>query len=185
MKRLTLFFMLLSGITFAQNITVEATGGDDVDFTKYKTFSWSSQVDNKLDEGLHFLNDLILKADVREAVQAELEGLGFQKSPSPDLVVNFRVFDKDVTLQGFDGMGTNYWGMSEVNDQGDGSKYDVKAGTLMLHLVDIKTGKVLWQAFASGLINGDAFIKDEAKIKEAVNLVFNEFGQRATEYTKK
>jgi hypothetical protein len=61
----------------------------------------------------------------------------------------------------------------------------VKAGTLLVSLVDRKKGAIVWQGFASGLIDNNQFIKDEVKIHEAVNLIFENYGMRADNYSKK
>jgi hypothetical protein len=52
-------------------------------------------------------------------------------------------------------------------------------------MIDRKNGSIVWQGFASGLINNDQFIKEEGKVREAVNLIFEEYPYRATEYTKR
>ena len=173
-----LFF--ISGTAFAQDIQVEAFKKLNHDFSKYKTFYWSSQVDQKEDPGFYFLNDLVLKGLVRESVEGELEGLGYEKAnQSPDLLVNFRVFDKPTSIKGYTGYGTTYWGDTETRDEEDATTYEVKAGTLVVNLVDRQSGLVVWTGFASGLMDGQVFNKDEIKIKEAVNLVFEEYNQRA------
>src|SRR5688500_1034344 len=94
----------------AQTITVKSDRVQDSDFSDYKTFYWASQVDSWLDEGLYFLNDLTMKAMIRDAVKGELMGLGYGlQSQDPDLIVNFRVFEKPVTIKGFEGYGASYW----------------------------------------------------------------------------
>lgn len=183
---IVLTLLIVANITFAQTITIESNKKLNTDFSKYKTFTWASQVDHELDEGFYFLNDLVLKADIRDAVEAELEGLGYEKREgTADLVVNFRVFDEPTTLTGYESYGTTYWGDLEVREEEDFETYDVKAGTLLVNLVDKKTGQMVWQGFASGLINNTEFIKDEGKIKEAANLIFEEYGYRAYEYSRK
>jgi len=182
--------MMLAGMIFlgavcadAQSITVKSDKKLNTDFSRYKTFYWSSQVDRELDEGLYFLNDLVLKADIRDAVKSELQGLGYKlKTNSPDLIVNFRVFDKPVTLKGHEGYGITYWGQDEYREASDTASYRVDAGTLLISLADRKNGHLVWQGFASGLIDNNAFIKDEGKIREAVNLIFDEYGYRANQY---
>lgn len=165
----------------AQKITVKGDRELNVNFSKYKTFYWASQVDQKLDPGAYFLNDLLLKADIRDAVKHEMEGLGYRPEPmEPDLIVNFRVFDKPVRIKGYEGYGTTYWGEQEVRVPSDTTSYALEAGTLLISLVDRQKGNIVWQGFASGMINNDEFIKDEGKIKEAVNLIFKEYGMRAT-----
>lgn len=170
----------------AQTITVKADEKLDTDFSKYKTFYFSSQADAWLDKGVYFLNDLHMKAFVRDAVKAELMGLGYNlQSQEPDLIVNFRVFDSPVTLKGFEGYGTSYWGADEYREPSDTESYDVEAGTLLVSMADRESGQVVWQGFASGLIENNSFIKDETKIREAVNMIFGEFDKRAKEYTRK
>lgn len=190
MKKILSVLLLSAGMicaAHAQNITVKSDRSLDTDFSKYTSFYWSSQADAWLDEGgLFFLNDLGMKAIIRDAVKGELMGLGYQmQSYKPDLIVNFRVFDKPVTLKGYEGYGTSYWDDERYRESSDTTSYDVEAGTLLVSMADRKSGRVIWQGFASGLIENNAFIKEEVKIREAVNLIFEEFNQRAKEYTRK
>ena len=182
--------LLLLGFVTAgyaqQAITVSSDRNLDTDFEKFKSFGFSSQVDSELDEGLYFLNDLVMKSMIRDAVEAELLGLGYkQSSGEPDLIVNFRVFDEPVTLKGYEGYGTGYWGTEKYRQISDTTSYDVEAGTLLVSMADRESGQVVWQGFASGLIENNTFVKDEGKIHEAVNLIFEEYDQRAREYTRK
>lgn len=186
MKKVFFMVGLLAGITtFAQkNITVESDKLLNHDFTKYKTYAFSSMVDSDLEVGFYFLNDLKLKSQIREAIQDEMMGLGYKiQKGTPDLVVNFRVFQEPVTLSGFDGYGTSYWGTNKYRQISDKATYEMKAGTLLVSLLDTKGGQVVWQGFASGLIEGDRFIKDKATIREAVNMVMDKFGVRANSYS--
>jgi hypothetical protein len=191
MKKLFVGMLLLLAATVgahAQQITVHSNEADDVDYGKYKNFSWASSISNDLEPGIYFLNDLILKAQIREAVKGELMGLGYQLSENADaadMVVNFRVFDQPVTLKGTEGYGDNYWGGSAPNNLADLESYDVEAGTLLVSLSDRESGKVVWQGFASGLIDNDKFVKDEVKIREAVHMIFDNYNQHAKEYTRK
>jgi len=170
----------------AQTITVKSDDIKDTDFTKYNTFYWASQVDNELDEGINFLNDVVLKAQIRDAVKSELTGLGYEiNKDNPDLIINFRVFDEPVRLRGSEGYGTHYWGRETVTNASDTTSYELEAGSLIISFADRETGAIVWQGFASGLIYNDEFIKDEGTVKEAVNLIFDEFNRRSKEYTRK
>jgi hypothetical protein len=51
---------------------------------------------------------------------------------------------------------------------------DVKPGTLIINFVNAKTGKLIWQGFASGILQPDQ-VNDETKVREAVSTVFNQF----------
>lgn len=131
------------------------------------------------------MNDLIFKADIRDAVEHEMQGLGYRMQPqSPDLIVNFRVFDNSTRIKGYEGYGQGYWGNEEYLQATDTTSYVVEPGTLLVSLVDRKNGTMVWQGFASGLINNKAFIKDETKVRTAVHMIFEEFGMRATDYDR-
>lgn len=188
LKRILILVILLApAISQAQDITVrsdEKLNNENVD--SYNTYYWASQVDQTLDPGYHFLNDLVLKATIRDAVKGELEGRGYKSQVNnPDLIVNFRVFDQPVHIKGYEGYGTSYWGDMNFRTSDDTTTYDLEAGTLIISLVDRAAGEIVWQGFASGLINDNAFIKDEGKIREAVNLIFDQYAYRATEYSKR
>lgn len=103
----------------------------------------------------------------------------------PDLIVNFRVFGEPVTIKGYEDYGTSYWGDQRFREISDTTSYNLDAGTLIVSMADRESGRVVWQGFASGLIKDNAFMKDEGKIREAVNLIFEEYDQRAREYTRK
>jgi hypothetical protein len=178
--------LLVAFTTNGQELKVESDRSLSADFSKYKTFYFASQADAWLDEGVYFLNDLEMKSIIRDAVKGELMGLGYEmQSNEPDLVVNFRVFEEPVTITGFEGYGTSYWGSERYRDVSDKASYDVEAGTLLVSIADRASGLIVWQGFASGLIDGDAFVKDESKIRQAVNMVFEDYNQRVGDYTKR
>lgn len=189
MKRIIWIMLMSVGFIMganAQTVTVESDRMLDKDFSEYKTFYWSSQADAWLDEGMYFLNDLGMKSVIRDAVKGELMGLGYHmQSHEPDLIVNFRVFEEPVTLTGYEGYGESYWSDERYRNIDDAKTYEVDAGTLLISMADRESGKVIWQGFASGLIDSNEFVKEEGKIREAVNLVFEEFDGRAREYTRK
>ncbi|WP_345264328.1 DUF4136 domain-containing protein [Nibrella viscosa] len=185
MKLLTLFTAVLISVSMAgcanrgQNVIVNADQRLNHDFSNYKSFTWASQVDNQLDPGFYFLNDLVLKERIRNAVAFSLEGRGYNKvQQNADLIVNFRVFDKPTTIQGFTGYGSGYWGDLQVRNPENSKEFQVEAGTLIINLLDKNTGEVVWQGFASGLMDGNVFDKREDKIKQAVNLIFEKYPYR-------
>lgn len=182
---LTTTTLLLGSFAIAQNITVDADKKLNTDFSKYKTYAWASQVDADLDPGLYFLNDLVMKKRIRDAVRFALDGRGYKYTrQSPDLLVNFRVFEQPTSIKGFTGYGTTYFGSQEVREPEDVTTFEVKAGSIVLNLVDTKTGQVIWRGLASGLTNTNGFDRDENKIKQAVNLMFEQYTARADGYNR-
>jgi hypothetical protein len=185
MKKILFVLLLLTAELHGQSIIVKSEQQPDVDFTKYKSYYWSEQVDSELDENSYFLNDLVLKSDLRDAVQSEMSGLGYvSESIAPDLIVNFRVFARPTTLRGSEGYGRKYWAESEYTPEANRS-ITVPAGTIIFSIVDRREGILVWQAYASGLLGQSGFTKDESKLRSAVNLIMEDYGLRANEYSKR
>lgn len=152
---------------------------EDVNFDQYKTYAWASQVDNK-QNGIFFLNDLVLKDLVRHAVSHELDSRGYDyKQDAPDLVANFRVFEGPVEIRGLTGLGDDYWGVNELKDYDDTRTYKLDEGSIIVQLVERESGKLVWQGYASGLTDGNVFDKNEEKINTAVSKIFDEYPYRA------
>jgi hypothetical protein len=187
MKRIISALFLLGTLSVhAQNIKVTAIKALDQDFSSYRTFYWAGQVDEQLDLNSFFLNDLVLKADIRDAVHGELEALGYKlNATNPDLIINFRVFDRPTTLHGLDGYERNYWGTNEYFAGADSTSFDVEAGTIIISIVDRREQNLVWQGFATGLLKEGEFNKNDGNIREAVKLIFDEYGHRVYEYTKR
>ncbi len=183
MKRLNVGVVLVALFLAAcsnKSYTVDAVGNANASPADANTYGFASQVDNKLDEGLFFFNDLILKAEIRDAVKHEMDSRGYTFTASqPDLVVNFRVFDKPAEIQSVDQLGSNYWATGEINGYTNPQTVRLEEGSVMVHLVDRKTGKLVWQGYASGLMDGNVFTKEGNRIDEAVSMVFDKFNYRA------
>lgn len=185
MNRIFFVLLLLVSKVHGQEVMVRSEKHPEVDFTKYSSFSWSEQVSSEFDEHIYFLNDLVLKSDLRDAVQSELSGLGYDfETNAPDLIVNFRVFAQPATLQGSEGYGRKYWAQNEYAPASN-SSVTVDAGTIIFSIVDRREGILVWQGYATGLEGESGFVKDESELRNAVNLMFKDYGLRASEYSKR
>lgn len=159
---------------------VDGAGDADANMEDYNTYGFATQVDNQLDPGFFFLNDLILKSEIRDAVKHEMDSRGYRHSTTtPDLVVNFRVFDKAATIQGLQGLGDNYWSSTEAVTSNNTQTVELKAGSVLVHLIDRKTGELVYQGYASGLMDGNVFNKEKNKIAESVSMIFDSYNHRA------
>lgn len=188
MKWIVLALMLITvgSKSVGQILRVETYRNPDADLSLYSTYYWSVQAERTTDDESYFLNDLVLKSDIRDAIHNELDHLEYRtKQSAPDLLVNFRVFARPVVLKGFNGYGLNYWGPGEFRSYPVEESAELEAGTIIISLIDRRKGELVWQGYATGLMDGEGFIKDEAKVREAVKLVFDQFGQRANTYSKR
>ncbi len=148
------------------------------DFSKYKTYSWASQITNP-QNGVYFLNDLVFKGMIRDAVDHEMAAKGYTYQPtSGDLVINFRSFDKPVEITSSDNLGPGYWDSNESYAYNSQNKVKLDRGSILVQMIDRKKGVEVWQGYASGLTNGDAFDKSKDKVYVAVGQIFKGYDHR-------
>lgn len=196
MKKLkTAFVVLLAFVTtpiLAQNYQVESDKDLSAPFNSYKTYAWAQQVTSAKSLA-YAVNDAIFKTAIKDAVAHELAAREYRMdSQNPDILVNFRVFEQPVEMTGYEGYfrDANYWGTNEVrnnnlgliarthstvgsNDRG--KQYYFDKGTIMIQLVDAKKGVVVWQGYASGLTDGNAFDKNTDHVTKAIHQIFREY----------
>lgn len=180
--------LLTASCATQQRITVTSDRDKSAPFNNYKTYTWAKHV-NTASSLAYALNDIKLKSMIRDAVAHELLSRKIEMNPQkPDLLVNFRVFEKPITVETAEGYfrDAEYWGVDEVTnnrlglvpfattiyDNDNDKKYYLDAGTLMVQLVDSDKGVVVWQGYASGLTNSNAFDRNPAQIAKAVRLIF-------------
>ncbi len=166
------------GQTVASDRNLNVTIGD------YDTFAWSSHAAN--DQDIYFLSNAILKGKLRDAIRYELEARNFDYSEeNADLVVNFRVFKDPVTFSGYEKTyaDQNYWGPNEIRKDAigiiplperreldDAKDYYMEAGSLLVQLVDTNTGLIVWQGYATEMLDESG----EGEIKKTVQKLFGE-----------
>jgi hypothetical protein len=56
----------------------------------------------------------------------------------------------------------------------------IDPGTLIINLLDAKSGVVAWQGYASGILKPD-MINDATKVREAVSSIFSQFNFKANQ----
>lgn len=171
----------------AQRYTVTSNRDMSAPFDSYKNYGWAKHV-TTTNSLAYAINDLTLKTKIQHAVAHELKARNMNMNQSnPDVLVNFRVFEKPVTVKEADGYfhDAEYWGTDEVRNNSLGSlpyastynendtEYFLDKGTIMVQLVDAKKGVVVWQGYASGLTDGNTFDRDPDHVAKAVRLIFD------------
>ncbi len=186
-KILILLLALLTTPLLAQRYTITADKDLSAPFDSYKKYAWAKHVTTTTSLA-YAINDLTLKSKIKEAVAHELKSRNMNMDQrNPDILVNFRVFEKPITVEEADGYfhDENYWGTDEVTNNRLGNipfsssinendnEYYLDKGTVMVQLVDAKKGVVVWQGYASGLTDGNTFDRDPDHIAKAVRLIFD------------
>ncbi len=163
----------------ATSLGYVSTSTTQPDFSKYKTYSWASQITDP-QNGIYFLNDLLFKGEIRDAVDHEMAAKGYTYQPeNGDLVVNFRTFDQPTEITTTENLGPGYWSANEAYPYNNRNKVKLDRGSILVQMVDRKKGEQVWEGYASGLTNGNVFDKNKDKVYVAIGQIFKGYDHRA------
>lgn len=185
MKKIAISFLAVFfaiSAAFSQDNGIHANRSLKANFDDYKSFYWSSDIQNIIPDHLHIgLSDVIIfnneseRSKVQDAIEHELQAKGLKQDPNnPDLVVNFRILEKDADLRAYNGYETTYYDFEKVRTENNVETIHLKKGSLLISLADREKGQVVWQGYSSGTFNGES-IKDNQQIKMAVEKIFDHY----------
>lgn len=156
----------------------------DAEFADYTTFYWADEFqqehsNSQADEPL-FYNTLIKKR-LKEAVQREMEGRGYTLSrENPDLLVNPQVMVEE-RISGSQNYNPGFYGWWWYGGPSMNSNISqAKEGDVVIDLVDRQKKQLVWQGYAPGVLETEMKNREET-LKNAVTLIFSEYGRRAGE----
>jgi hypothetical protein len=188
MKKLLLIPALLIFIAMQQSCTARSKASvagksADVkaDFNSIETFNWTADIDNIPKDvifvgqnGVLVFNNESARKKIKDAIKYELDSRGYKPAvDDPGMLISFSVLEQPSSLHTTDGYVTLSSGEKVLTEK-NVTYTDVKPGTLLINFMDPKTGKMIWQGFASGILQADQ-MNDEAKVHQAVSTVFNQF----------
>lgn len=184
MKKLLLFAVAFASCIFAnaQQVKVGADNSFKESVKGYKTFGWSSEI-NQVPNGAVFIahngvyvfNNESTRERIKKAIKFEMNAKGFKETEShPDMLVVFRVNEQPGTLHTFNGYKMYDEGLDSTRTPKNKETVKVKPGTLLINILDAKSGKVAWQGYASGIMKPD-MVNNDTKVREAVSAIFKHF----------
>lgn len=155
MKKLLLFAIGFASFSFAnaQQVKVGADKSFKASVNGFKTFAWSSEI-NQIPKGSIFLtpnevyifNNESTREKIKQAIKYELNAKGFKETETnPDMLVVFRVSEQPGTLHTFNGYEKYDEGMDSVHELKNKETVKIKAGTLLINIVEAKSSMVAWQ----------------------------------------
>ncbi|KVX03501.1 DUF4136 domain-containing protein [Shewanella frigidimarina] len=165
--------------------TLKSTSDFDpsVSFDQYKTYSW---VEKKNDDAGYHLDGL-MDQRVRAAIETQLSQKGISKTDkqNADLLVNYITkVDKKINIDTFNshyGYNPYYgprWGLGgSIQSETTVREYDV--GTLMVDLVDNKTGKLIWRGTVADTV------REQSTPEERINTINQAIGTVMMNYPPK
>lgn len=188
-----LFLVVVIGfsavITGCTATSPAVTVGSDVKLgepiKQFRTYTWASNIDSIPNNtvfvganGVYVFNNMSTRGQIKDAIQYELSARGFKMdSDSPDMIINYMVFEREAELRTYNGYQVVN-GLDSVRTEDNVARVTVQPGTLFVTISGAKNEGVVWQGYASGILSSD-IIKDPAKIKTAVQQIFNEFDYKA------
>ncbi len=164
--------------------------GADESFTKslndYSTYGWSTQIAQIPSQqifvsptGVLVFNNESVRSKIKNAIAFELSAKGFKHQQSnPQILVLYRVTERPGKLRTFNGYEMIDNGLDSVRTPQDTQTVDIDAGTLIINLLDAKSGVVAWQGYASGILKPE-MINNTTKVREAVASIFQKFNFKA------
>lgn len=171
--------MLFFTVAAAQTKTVGTDKALGVTLEDYKTYGWMANIDNiptdKIivgDGGVLIYNNASGRRMIKDAIKYELDARRLEiDNGSPDMRVNFMVFEKPGKLRTYSGYEIVNMGLDTVRTDDNISYTNFEEGTLLINFTDSNTNKMIWQGFASGILDPDK-IKDQSAVREAVSSIF-------------
>ncbi len=148
----------------------------EANFSQYRTFSWSEEIEENNKDNNPLLNNSLVKKRIRAAIKSELEGRGYVFTPEKgDLEVNFHVVVEEKTeVRNVPSQGYRYWMRDDVRS------YNYKEGTLIIDLIDQEQNQLVWQGYSSGVLKDKPNPEEvENKLRESISLIFQEYKHRA------
>ena len=169
--RLLLSILLVATVNCSR-MKVKQEYNDGFDFSRLKTFSWLEQPEKPFEYLTNpIANRQQLDKQIKEAVNRELERRGYLRTfENPDFSVTYQLGVQDKIYSHDQSYRTDYRTDKSV-------QFSYKEGTLVLDLLDAKTGALLWRGSASRIVaQGEPDLEDtHEKITMAVKRMLESF----------
>jgi len=168
--RFLISFMLLAFGLWgcAKPTTVSHTFDEEADFSSYHSWFWL--------DGIPAMKDVLLGGDmtdqfIRRAITNELISKGLKvQVDNPDLLVKFSTSFRQAVSSMPGDLGYSYQWRWVRQAPGKGEPQSYSKGTLVVDLIDRKTGLLVWQGSASGAVSDEQ--EAQGKIPQAVKDIF-------------
>lgn len=185
----TILFILSGLIAFAvksQNVMVGADNSFKMSLNDYSTYAWSKNIEQIPSDqiyvsptGMYVFNNESVRSKIKDAIEYELSAKGYKKEESdPDLLVLFTVTERPGNLVTYNGYQMVNDGADSVRTPQNVATTNIDAGTLIIDIIDAKSGAVAWQGYASGILKPD-MLNDESQVRQAVASIFSKFDYKA------
>lgn len=186
MKQLFVAAFSLLCFTIADAQAVGASQSLNSSLKDFDSYTWSRDVNHiPVDRvflgpnGMMIFNVSTTRSMIKDAIAYELDAKGYDhKFFNYDMVVQFYITEQPGKLTTYNGYKVISSGLDTIRTDENIQQVDIKAGTLLINLINGENGKMMWQGYASGILKPD-MINDESKVRQAVSSIFDEFNYKS------
>lgn len=153
------------------------------DYSAYTSFEWyASNRLGKVPE--HKIDDPIMDRRVSAALEQEFTAHGYrhETTADPDFLVTYYPVYREVKYHTAEQLGWGTWGFHPFGigiSTGTTQEHRYKEGTIVLEIVDFKTGQRVWQASAEGALTDLKTPEDaDRMVARAVKQMLEKFPPR-------
>lgn len=174
MKKLILIIIIpLLMSACSKQIVANYSEDPDADFGRYMTYAWDIPLNKAVNESFNPLvnNDLVNKK-IKSAIDERMESRGYIYSDeNPDLLINFHtmVENRSEVTSAYPNSYYFWW-------RNDIRTINYKEGTLIIDLIDAETDELIWQGYATGVLDSEDLT---LSADDGVRMIFEEFPYRA------
>lgn len=177
--------LFLSGPALAQD-QVGADQKLNAGIKNYETFGWISSIDKIPDDqvfignnGVVVFNNATTRSKIKDAIMYELISKGYKfRYFEPDMLVSFYVTEQPGELTVYNGYELYNSGFDTTRTADNIETINVKPGTLLISLIDRKSGEMVWRGYANDALNPD-MVNSAPKVMHAVASIFQKFDYTA------
>lgn len=174
MKPYLLSLLLWSFLIFSSCSSVKIVSdiGKGVDYTQYKTYTWS-EVEEPMNAAYQQFDNSLNRARFRKAIDMAMQSHGYILAEGKvDLEVDFHLqFEhKAVPYHTYNNNRNDHY--AEVKTT---SVYQYDQGSLIIHLVDLKQEQIVWQGVSSRILDSSMLDKADENIQKTINKMFDKF----------
>ncbi len=165
LMRLLLAILLLGSLlSCATKPEIERSFDWKADFSSYHSWFWLDGKPALVDA---LLGDDVTDQLIRRAIAEEFNAKGLKaKVDEPDLLVRYTTRFQEAVAATPGNLGYSYQWRWTQEAQGRGQQHSYSKGTLIIDLIDRKTGVLVWQGRGSGAITDER--DAQGKIRTAV-----------------
>lgn len=179
MKRILLIaFPLLFLLACTQEIVTNYSEDPDVNFGQFETFGWDEPLNMAVDESYNpLVNNDIVNKRIKKVIRDEMEGRGYLfEENDPDLLINFHTMVESKSEVTSYPNNYYFWWRNDLRT------IDYKEGTLIIDLIGGATDQLIWQGYASGVLEPEDIT---LSANDGVRMIFEKYPYRAGSVAKK